>query len=131
MPRKIALQITQDLDVAGAQTVVMNYLRWLHGDPEVEIRVAVLGQNKNSTYSQECEANGYNVEYYNYKPWTKIPVLRPVVNWVRLNLLVRKAIKLNQPTIIHSHQTSIIPNICLPFFFAGIKARFHTLHSDP
>lgn len=131
MARIIALHIIQDLDIAGAQTVVMNYMRWLHDDPDIEIRVAVLGPNRHSAYSEECAAKGYKVDYYNYKPWTKFPVIRSVANWIRLNLLVRKAIKRNKPNIIHSHQTSIIPYVCLPFLFSGIKKRFHTLHSDP
>lgn len=131
MPRKVALHIIQDLDVAGAQTVVMNYLRWMDSDPEVEIRVAVLGHNKHSAYSEECTAKDYNVTYYNYSPWLKVPVIRSVVNWLKLNRIVKNAIKENHPDIIHSHQTSIIPYICLPFYFSRIKKRFHTLHSDP
>lgn len=131
MPRKIALQIIQDLDVAGAQTVVMNYLRWFHQDREIEIRVAVLGHNKHSVLSEEAANKGYPVTYYDYNPWVRIPILRSIVNWLKLNYIVFKAIKENHPSIIHSHQTSILPYICLPFLFSNIKKRFHTLHSDP
>lgn len=131
MPRKIALHIIQDLDVAGAQTVVMNYLRWFYNDPDVEIRVAVLGSNKHSAYSEECATSGYNVRYYDYIPWLKVPLLRTIVNWIKMNRLVAKAIKTDNPDIIHSHQTYIIPYTCLPFLFSKIKKRYHTLHSDP
>ncbi len=131
MSRKIALHIIQDLDVAGAQTVVMNYLRWFHDDPDVEIRVAVLGPNNHSAYSEECSSHGYIVNYYDYKPWLKVPVLRTIINWFKMNHIVVKAIKNDNPDIIHSHQTYILPYTCLPFLFSKVKKRYHTLHSDP
>lgn len=42
MRRKV-LHLISDLDVAGAQTVVMNYLRKFYNDRDYEIHVAITG----------------------------------------------------------------------------------------
>lgn len=131
MKRKKILHIISNLDVAGAQTVVMNYLRQLSNDPEFDIHVAVAGVYKDSAYEQECKEKGYNVSYCEYTPWIGIPIIRAFVNWIKLQLAIYKKIKRVKPDIVHSHLTGILPFVTLPFIFSGVKNRFHTLHSDP
>lgn len=129
--KKKVLQIIQDLDVAGAQTVVMNSLRWLENDLEIEMYLAILRSPKETPYEKECKRKGYKVIYCNYRPFTKIPVVRSFVNWVRLQTKIYRVIKKVNPEVLHTHQTSIIPFVALPFAFSGVRAKYYTLHSDP
>lgn len=130
MRRKV-LHLISDLDVAGAQTVVMNYLRKFYNDRDYEIHVAITGIYKNSPYEQECKENGYNLSYCGYTPWKGPRHIRGFINWIRLQRAIIKKIRQIKPDILHSHQTGIIPYVIYPFIISGIKTRFHTLHSDP
>ena len=54
-----------------------------------------------------------------------------MINWIREQCLISKKIKEIAPDIIHTHGTKLIPYTLFPALFAGIKKRYHTLHSDP
>ena len=126
-----ALHIISDLTTAGAQTVVMNYLRYFQADLELSIVVAIKGEPMNTPYEEEAKNNGYSVEYCLYRPVKSIPVIRTILNWIREQRLVYKEIKKVKPDVVHTHGTKLIPYTLFPVLLAGIKRRFHTLHSDP
>lgn len=125
------LHIYNDLNVAGAQTVIMNYLRYLKGDKEIEMTLLVNNVPQNTAYEQECQQNGYSVLYSGYQPWSGCTVLRPLINWIKCQYYIYREIRRCKPDIIHSHITSNLPFVTLPALLSGVKVRVHTLHSDP
>lgn len=131
MKKKTVLHIIQDLDAAGAQTVVMNYLRYFASDPQMDFRLAVIGVFKHSLYTDEVKRQHYPVLFYSYKPFARAPILGPILNWIKYQSLVCKAISDVRPDIIHSHQTNILPYVCVPMWMHRKVRSFHTLHSDP
>lgn len=125
------LHIRVDLDVAGAQTVMMNYLRAFKDDSNFELTLLVNGCPKHSVYEQECERNHFRVIYSNYVPWTGFKLLRPLVNWFRCQKYIYRIIRKEKPDIVHTHETNILPYSVLPSLLCGVKVKIHTLHSDP
>ena len=125
------LHIISDLNVAGAQTVVMNYLRYSNQFPGIEMAVTVQIHSQNTRYEQECKRLGIEVHYLNYRPSKAIPLLRPLINWLQLQWLHYKDIKKYSPDIVHTHVTPLLQHTLFPIVFSGVKKRFHTLHSDP
>ena len=126
-----SLHIHVDLDVAGAQTVIMNYMRYLSHDSDIDIVLLINGCPKGSAYEKECVEKGYNVIYTNYKPWTGSRLFRPIVNWFKCQYYLYREIKKINPDIIHSHGSILLPYVTFPGLLSGCDLRFHTLHSDP
>jgi len=125
------LHIYNDLNVAGAQTVIMNYLRYLKGDKEIEMTLLVNNVPQNTAYEQECKRNGYPVIYSGYTAWTGCPGICSFVNWLKSQYYIYREIRRCKPDIIHSHITSNLPFVTIPALLSGVKVRVHTLHSDP
>lgn len=125
------LHIITDLQTAGAQTVVMNYLRCLHNDKDVLLTVLVLGCPRNTDFEIECSNNGYNVKFLNYKETATPYLFKPLINWLRLQLLLFNFLRRNKFDIIHTHVTPIIPYTLFPIWLCRPEKYFHTLHSDP
>lgn len=125
------LHIITDLNVAGAQTVVMNYLRYSNQIPGFEMAVTVQTHSPNTRYEQECKNLGIEVHYLDYHPFTAIPILRSLINWLQLQWLHYKDIKKYSPDIVHTHVTPILQHTLFPIVISGVKKRVHTLHSDP
>lgn len=125
------MHIISDLSTAGAQTVVMNYLKsWIDSK---EIHAAVLPVIRDPNFQNEIIASklGIKVLSCNYKESTSNSVLRPVINWINLQKAIYAIIKDFQPDIIHTHVTPILQYVLLPGLIAGVKVKVHTLHSDP
>ena len=57
--------IIYDLSTAGAQTVVMNYLRQIENNSEFEFEVLIRGKYNASTYENEAKEKGYKLYYNN------------------------------------------------------------------
>lgn len=125
------LHIISDLNIAGAQTVVMNYLRYFCEEPDVKMAVTVQTSSIDSSYERECERLGIEIHHLNYQAKKGVPGIRTIVNWIHLQRLHFKDIKQSAPTIIHTHVTPILRYTLFPILLSGVKTRFHTLHSDP
>lgn len=125
------LHIYGDLEVAGTQTVIMNYLRYMHKDAEIALTLLVNGVPKGSAYEQECQEKGYSVVYSGYQSWNGPKGLRALINWFRCQRYIYREIRRNKPDIIHTHITSNLPFVMIPVMLSGSKRWFHTLHSDP
>lgn len=129
MKKRVA-HVIYDLATAGAQTVVMNYLRSMQNDDEYEHYVIVGNSYTGLQYEEEAKIKGYNVVYANYTPVLKWRILRPFINWIRYQLLLYKTLKVINPDIVHTHLTQILPYVSIPILLLNKKA-VHTLHSDP
>lgn len=125
------LLVIYDMSTAGAQTVVMNYMREMKDDPTFAVSLLIRDSLKDTEYENELIKNGYNVVCADYKPIVRMKIIRPVVNWFRCQLAMFRAIKKCKPDIIHSHISTILPFLCIPVWLLGVKIRVHTLHSDP
>lgn len=125
------LHIISDLNIAGAQTVVMNYLRYFCGDSEMKLVVTVQTPPADTLYERECERLGIEIHHLNYRAKKGIPIIQTFINWLILQRLHFKDIKNVSPTIVHTHVTPILRYTLFPILFSRVKTRFHTLHSDP
>ena len=125
------LHIIYDMSTAGAQTVVMNLLRNMKDDSLFDVSLLIRDRAKKTEYETELTSEGYNVVYSGYEPTGKYGIFRPVINWIRCQKAIYKAIKKVDPDIVHTHIANILPFCVLPIWNAGIKIRVHTLHSDP
>lgn len=125
------LHIISDLNTAGAQTVVMNYFRYLNNDPDLDMAILVNGKPCHTPYEQEAEEKGFHVIFSNYHPITSLPFVGGLLNWFRFQYSLYKALKASKPDIIHTHGTALLSYVSIPAMLAGIKVRVHTLHSDP
>ncbi len=125
------LHIIYDLSVAGAQTVVMNILRGMKDDDKYEVRLIVRDAPNGSKNDADVIAEKLPVVYCNYKPSTKVPIVRSIINWFRCQRLFYKEIKKYKPDIIHTHLTGILPFTVIPEKLSKAKLFVHTLHSDP
>ena len=123
--------IIYDLSTAGAQTVVMNYLRQIENNSEFEFVVLIRGKYNASTYENEAKEKGYKVYYCNYEPWLGNRFIRPIVNWLKCQVMMFREIRKIKPDIIHTHLANIVPFVALPSLFTKAKVKVHTLHSDP
>ncbi len=129
--RKVA-HVIYDLATAGAQTVVMNYMRSMQHDKDYDICIVVGNKYTGLQYEEESKAKGFNVIYANYKPicLKALGPFRPLINWFRYQLSLYKVLKHVNPDIVHTHLTKILPFVSIPILLLG-KKKVHTLHSDP
>lgn len=131
-PKKKVVHVIYDLATAGAQTVVMNYMRSMQADEEYDLSVVVGNSYTGLQYEKESKDNGYNVFYANYQPLCSryLGPFRPLLNWFRYQFSLFKVLKRVNPDIVHTHLTKILPFVSIPILLLG-KKRVHTLHSDP
>lgn len=125
------LHIISDLNIAGAQTVVMNYLRYFSTDLEMKQVVTVQTPPTDSLYERECVRLGIEIHHLNYRPRKGIPIIQSFINWLTLQRLHYKDIRNVSPTVVHTHVTPILRYTLFPILFCRVGIRFHTLHSDP
>lgn len=129
--KKKVMHIICDLTTAGAQMVVMNYLRGMKNDPEFEIIAVVVEKKEKGKFDYEVEKEELPVFYCNYEELRGPKYIRKIINWIRYQRTVSSIIKKEKPDIIHTHITGILPLVSIPIILSGIKGRVHTLHSDP
>lgn len=125
------LHIYNNLDVAGAQTVIMNYLRYLNGDNDINMTLLVNGIPNGSSYEKECEEHNYPVIYSGFQAWHGPWGIRAIYNWLKCQYYLYREIRHNKPDIVHTHGTDQLPYLTLPILLARVKSHIHTLHSDP
>lgn len=125
------VHVIYDMSTAGAQTVVMNYLRSMKDDPLYELEVLLRDSYKGTEYEKELQQEGYKISYSGYIPTTKFRIIRPVINWIKCQIAMCRSIRSIHPDIVHTHIANILPFVCFPSLFSSIKIKVHTLHSDP
>lgn len=130
--KTIVAHVIYDLATAGAQTVVMNYLRSMQQDTDFDMYVVVGNRYTGLQYEVEAEQKGFKVIYANYTPIksNNLGFLRPILNWFRYQRSLYKALRTINPDIVHTHLTQILPFVAIPVLLLGTK-KLHTLHSDP
>lgn len=128
--KKKVMHIISDLSTAGAQTVVMNYLREMRDDEEFEVIAVVVEERKPGKYNIEVKNECLPVIYCGYKETGFIRPIGSIINWFTYQKLVYREIKRYNPDIIHTHITGLLPYVSIPIILSGVK-RVHTLHSDP
>lgn len=127
---KKVLHIIYDLSTAGAQTVVMNYMRNMKNDNDYHFTLLITEPFKDVMYEKELAVGNYDYKSCEYKPSKCSRILRPIVNWVTYQYKIWKVIKSERPDIIHTHLTNILPYVVFPAIFSRAN-KVHTLHSDP
>lgn len=128
--RKKVAHVIYDLATAGAQTVVMSYLRSSKQCPDYDICLVVGNRYSGLPYEKEAKEKGFEVVYANYQGTKSYGVFRPIVNWIKYQIALYKALKSLHPDIVHTHLTKILPYVLFPLLMLG-KKKVHTLHSDP
>lgn len=126
------MHIIDDMNDGGAQRIILNYLRDLKNDEDVEIKLFVYGFKNNSYVNRIIEKEHLNVCYLNTKN-TKIniPYFRKFFNQQIAYHVWYKAIKEYQPDIIHVHISPLLFNCLNAISKYDALIRFDTLHSHP
>ena len=120
------LHVIFDLNMGGAQRVVMDHLKYFDADHEVDVKVLVLGDDHNSIFTREAKKKHYNIEYLNANKYPS-----RILYFFQCLKGIYNTIRLYKPDIIHTHQTGIFKYTLLSTLLSGVKRRVHTLHSDP
>ena len=128
--RKKVAHVIYDLATAGAQTVVMSYLRSSKQCPDYDMCLVVGNRYSGLAYEKEAKEKGFEVVYADYQETKSYSIFRPIVNWIKYQRALYNALKSVHPDIIHTHLTKILPYVLLPMLMLG-KKKVHTLHSDP
>lgn len=132
MEKKIkVMHMISEMNVGGAQRVVLNYLKYFKNDSDIELVLYVMGENKNSTMDLEIRNNRYNVRYLNYKSKPSKNILNKILELNKRYKLWNSAIKEFSPDIIHVHISSLLINVLRPILIYKPKVCFSTLHSNP
>lgn len=133
MRRKIkVMHMIWSMGDGGAQQVVINYLRDLNNDPDIEIKLYVYTKPTDSKYDLEIKNEGYNVIYLD-NPITKvqIPYIKRFFQRPVSKKTWDKAIKDYNPDIVHVHISSLL-GVTMPGIANNkVPVRFDTLHSSP
>lgn len=129
--KKKVMHIIYDMSTAGAQMVVMNYLRQMKNDEDYDVCVAVGHPYTGLGLEAELTEGNYEAYYCDYKPFTRFKLIRPIINWIKYQRAWKKILKEVKPDIVHTHLNSILPYTCLPIVFSNIKIKVHTAHGDP
>ena len=112
------LQIIPTFGVAGAEKVVLNYLKYNQSDT-MHIKAISLYPSQNSMYDQEIAAKGLDVTYLHKGHGFDISVVKELKN----------AIKQYNPDVIHTHLYAL-KYLLLTGEMKNRKI-FHTIHNQP
>ncbi|GBF33830.1 glycosyltransferase [Desulfocucumis palustris] len=126
------MHLISSMNQGGAQHLVLDYLRNLKDVPDVELKLVVIGEKKDSFYDQSLEKEHLDVEYLNCTGSRfRNSILRACQNWCSQVKAIDRAIRDYRPDIIHTHITIILKHALLPIVKNQVPLRFNTLHSDP
>lgn len=116
----------------GAQQIVINNLRDLSQDPDIEFKVCVFCAPTNSKYDQEIAREHYPVRYMNYpKSQIRIRYIRGVFNLLVARKAFEQVIREEQPDIVHVHIDELLDKCLYGIKACNVPVRFDTLHSNP
>lgn len=127
------MNIIVHMGAGGAQELLINYLRMLKNDEEIDYWVYVIEGPRNSKYDNIIKTESLQVRYM-YSPRTDAGIGYIKFIWKKLvaSKNIYQAIKSYQPDIIHTHITKIFECALLPITFTNKKTvKLHTLHSNP
>ena len=120
------------MGAGGAQQIVLNYLRDLHNDPDIDMTLCVYTGKTDSKYDKEIEEKKYNVVYLdNPKTRIQIPYIRRFFQHYVAKKEWEKAIRSLSPDVIHVHISGLLRDTLHAVDLLNIPLRFDTLHSDP
>lgn len=116
----------------GAEQIVMNNLRDLSNDPDIEFKVVVFNTRSDSKYCREIEEQHYPVRFMNYpKSRIRIRYVRGILNrWIEWRAY-EQVIREEQPDIVHVHISELLAKCLYGIKACNVPVRFDTLHSHP
>ena len=113
------LQIIPNFAMGGAEKVVLNYLRYLKDNEDVDMLAVSLYPPTNSQYDQIILKEKLKVIYLNKKKGFDFKVISEL----------RNTIKKFNPNVIHTHLYALKYVLLTGMIFS--KINFHTVHSKP
>lgn len=132
MKKLRVLHLIWSMGAGGAQQIVLNYLRDLNNDPDIDLTLCVYTGKTNSKYDKEISEKKFNVVYLN-NPKTKIQV--PYIRRFFQHFVARKiwkdAIQSLKPDVVHVHISGLLRDTLTAIDCLNVPLRFDTLHSDP
>lgn len=122
------LYVINDLQVGGAENIVMNYMRELQNDEDIEPSLLLFGPSYGSIFDREASDKHFDVKYLNFKR-IRCPVKG--VNWLRAEFTIWNGLRKMDPDIIHIHETGHLKYGLLPIVSKRKAVHIHTLHGTP
>lgn len=125
------LHIIPSMSDGGAQRVIFDYISNKDMMDSYQLEFLSLVKDSNSMYNNKLNIGEYKISYLQPKVINcRIYIIRKLINMISRVLSVCIYIKRCQPVAIHTHMSSILRDMLIPFLlFRGGK--FHTMHSDP
>lgn len=126
------LALIWSMEAGGAQQIVINNLRDLVEDSEIEFKVCVFCSISESKYDREIVERSYPVRYMNY-PSSRIRIryIRGVFNLMVARRAFADVIRQEQPDIVHVHIDELLDKCLYGIRVNNVPVRFDTLHSNP
>ena len=127
--RKIkVLHLIESMNSGGAQRIVLNYLKDLSHDNQIELKVLVYNDKTNSYCNRIIEKENYNVDYlFNIHN----RYIRKIKKTFLGKYKLKKYIQKYQPDIVHVHISSFLTVALDAIKKCNVPIRFDTLHSNP
>jgi glycosyltransferase involved in cell wall biosynthesis len=119
------IHIINSFSTGGAEKVVLSYLEKFKNDKEFEVVAVSLAENRHKIYDHIASEKDLPILYLNLKPESNVILERYHQIKAIRNMLINE-----KPDIIHMH-LSILNIVCIASLGLKIKAKFHTIHSDP
>ena len=127
------LNVVQDFNAGGIQKLLLEYLRYFKGNPDIEYKVVVLESDRNSIFDIIAKKENLNIDYLNcHMSKSSHYYIRKISNYLCYNGRLSRYLKRNKPDIVHTHNSRIFKRI-IGCIRKNINRYtwFHTLHSDP
>lgn len=130
---KKVLYIIGSFGIGGAEKIVLDDLKILSQNKDLNIELLVLKGKTNSYYEKELESiENLKVTFTENKPKkSKILLIRKLITMLFNKKLIENKVKEFKPNIIHTHYTIILKLIPKSIINDKKIIKYHTLHSDP
>lgn len=126
------LALIWSMGQGGAEQIVINNLRDLTEDPDIEFKVCVFCAPNGSKFDGEIEEKHYPVRYLNYpKSHIRIPYIRAPFNLRIARKAFAQVIAEERPDIVHVHIDELLDKCLYGILKNNVPVRFDTLHSNP
>ena len=127
------INVVQDFNMGGIQSVLLSLLRAFQNDPEVNYSVVVLESARGSEFDRIAVEEQLNIVYLDCKmPKNKNPYIRKFFRDLSYNGRLYRYLRKQKPDIVHTHNTRMLALIRKCIKWTRKKyVWFHTLHSDP
>ena len=127
------INVVQDFDMGGIQSVLLTLLRAFKDDPEIDFSVVVLENCRNSEFDKAAREEGLNITYLGaYHSKSSHYYIRKIHNFLSYSGKLFFHLLKNHPNVVHTHNTRMI-KLIYPCIKRTHKKYIwaHTLHSDP